>query len=101
MVFSPEVQHETRLRDFSFLPDHLDRLSQAIGILLAGVAIDRPWGIADCFCSTSGTIIGTVRDPQGAVVPKASITTAHIGTGASRSVMSDSAGGYVVPPVDR
>jgi hypothetical protein len=49
------------------------------------------------FAQTSGTITGTVHDPQGAVVPKASITTAHIGTGASRSVISDSAGGYVVP----
>jgi hypothetical protein len=47
------------------------------------------------FAQTSGTITGTVHDPQNAMASKASTTATHIGTAASRSVISDSAGGSV------
>jgi hypothetical protein len=78
-------------------PIILTACHRLLGFCLPALLLIAPGASLTVFAQTSGTITGTVRDPQGAVVPKASITTAHIGTGASRSVMSDSAGGYVVP----
>lgn len=40
----------------------------------------------------TGTITGTIHDPQGAVVPRASVTATHIATAAVRSITSDSVG---------
>ncbi len=45
---------------------------------------------------TSGTISGVVTDPQGAVVPGASITIKNLDTGLVRAVLSDDAGNYRV-----
>lgn len=47
--------------------------------------------------STTGNITGTVRDPQGNVVPKAEITVEDEKTGTSRSVTTDDDGFYNVP----
>lgn len=44
--------------------------------------------------STSGNITGTVRDPQGAAVPKAEITLEEENTGASRTVTANDDGFY-------
>jgi hypothetical protein len=44
--------------------------------------------------STTGNITGTVRDPQGAAVPKAEITAADEKTGASRTVTANDDGFY-------
>lgn len=59
-----------------------------------------PWivlGGSIAVAQTTGTITGTIHDPQGAVVPQAAIVATHTATGAVRSVVSDSAGGYVIP----
>jgi hypothetical protein len=47
--------------------------------------------------STTGNITGTVRDPQGAAVPKAEITLTEDKTGASRTVTANDDGFYNVP----
>src|SRR5690349_2843289 len=47
--------------------------------------------------STTGNITGTVRDPQGAAVPKAEITLTEDKTGASRTVRTNDDGFYNVP----
>jgi hypothetical protein len=47
--------------------------------------------------STTGSITGTVRDPQGAAVPKAEITIVEDKTGASRTVTANDDGFYNVP----
>ncbi|MGI8733727.1 MAG: carboxypeptidase-like regulatory domain-containing protein, partial [Pyrinomonadaceae bacterium] len=47
--------------------------------------------------SINGRIIGTVTDPNGAVVPKASVSVTNEGTGAQRTVEADDSGTYVVP----
>src|SRR6266487_7114729 len=47
--------------------------------------------------SISGRIVGTVTDPNGAVVPEASISATNEGTGAQRTVKADDSGTYVVP----
>jgi carboxypeptidase family protein/TonB-dependent receptor-like protein len=41
-----------------------------------------------------GTILGTVKDPSGAVVPRASITAQNAETGTSRSISTDETGVY-------
>ena len=46
---------------------------------------------------TGGTILGTVRDPSGAVVPHASISVKNVETGALRRTLTDSAGAYQIP----
>ncbi|HEX5832932.1 MAG TPA: carboxypeptidase regulatory-like domain-containing protein [Pyrinomonadaceae bacterium] len=47
--------------------------------------------------STTGNITGTVRDPQGAAVPKAEITVTEDKTGASRTVTANEDGFYNIP----
>ena len=46
---------------------------------------------------TTGTILGTVRDSTGGVVPAATVTVRNVQTGISRTVTTDSAGRYTVP----
>ena len=42
----------------------------------------------------SGTIEGVLRDPQGAVIPNATVTVTQLNTGATRIVHSDKAGNF-------
>ena len=44
--------------------------------------------------STTGNITGTVRDPQGAAVPKAEVTVTEDKTGATRTVTANEDGFY-------
>jgi len=44
----------------------------------------------------TGAVAGTVVDPQGAVVPKASIQATNTATGFSRTAISDNAGAYTI-----
>jgi hypothetical protein len=47
--------------------------------------------------STTGNITGTVRDPQGAAVPKAEVTVAEEKTGTTRTVTANDDGFYNIP----
>ena len=42
----------------------------------------------------TGRIEGTLRDPQGAVVPNAGVTLTHLGTGAAKLAKSDNTGSF-------
>ena len=53
--------------------------------------------IAAAQSASSATIVGTVVDPQGAVVPDAKVTATNTGTGTSRSVKTTSSGNYTIP----
>jgi hypothetical protein len=44
--------------------------------------------------NTTGTITGRTTDPTGAVVPSAKVTITNIGTGAERTIPTDSSGDY-------
>jgi len=46
------------------------------------------------------TIVGTVSDPSGSVVPNVTVTTTNIGTGQTRSLNSNEAGQYVAPGLE-
>jgi len=47
--------------------------------------------------AVTGTILGTVKDPSGAVVASAQVTISNNNTGLVRSLASDTAGNYLVP----
>ena len=47
--------------------------------------------------AVTGTILGTVTDSSGGMIPGATITLTHTATGLSRTVVSDAAGEYTVP----
>ncbi len=46
---------------------------------------------------TTGTIVGTVQDQQGAAVPGAPVTITNLGKGTSSSHTTDGSGSYVAP----
>jgi hypothetical protein len=46
---------------------------------------------------TNGEIRGTVNDPSGAIVPGATVTATLTGTDSTRTVTSDSDGGFTIP----
>ncbi len=48
-----------------------------------------------------GTIVGTVSDPSGAVLPGASVTVTNLGTGAKRTVTTDGQGSYSILSLTR
>ena len=57
-----------------------------------------------CFASglllaqvTTGTILGTVRDSTGAVIPGATVRLKNVETGSGRTAGTDSAGRYTTP----
>jgi hypothetical protein len=47
----------------------------------------------------TGTILGTVRDPSGAVVPGAKITVSNEGTSFTQNTTTSGSGSYVVTPL--
>jgi hypothetical protein len=59
----------------------------AVILLLPGLI----WG------QSTGTIVGTVTDPSGAVIPGAKITATRVETGISQSTVTSSAGTYTIP----
>ena len=47
-----------------------------------------------------GTIVGTVTDSSGAVVPQAKVTATRVDTGVSQSTVTGSAGTFAIPRLD-
>ncbi len=67
------------------------KLSKFFPVLLLGVS--GIWAAAQ----STATLSGVVTDPSGALVPNVHITVHSIATGLDRSIVTDSAGIYVVP----
>src|SRR5215470_9870123 len=44
-----------------------------------------------------GTILGTVSDTSGAIIPEAAVTAKNVTTGLERSTKTDSSGNYSIP----
>ena len=49
------------------------------------------------WAQATGTIVGTVADPSGAVIPGAKVTATNVATGVSQSTVTGSAGTYTIP----
>ena len=45
----------------------------------------------------TGTVIGSVSDESGAIIPGAKVSITHQGTGAARTMQTDSAGNFNFP----
>ena len=54
------------------------------------------FGVVPAFAQEA-TVVGTVTDKSGAVIPQTSITLTNVGTGESRTLTSNEAGQYVAP----
>lgn len=64
-------------------------------ISLAILAVALFVGAAPVFAQLpTGTILGTVKDPSGAVVTRATVTAQNVDTGTARSIMTDEMGAY-------
>src|SRR5215471_4194051 len=50
--------------------------------------------------STFGTIVGTIRDSSGALMPGIVITVENAGTSVRRSTMADESGAYSFPNLE-
>lgn len=50
--------------------------------------------------SNKGTIVGTVKDPNGALITGSKVTAVHTATGDSREATSDDNGIYTIPNLD-
>ncbi len=72
----------------------MDRSSRGaaffLGLLLMVCASSPAWA------QSTGTIQGTVLDPQGSVVPHAKVTVKNVATGVERTTQTDSAGNFLV-----
>src|SRR3954471_7407392 len=67
------------------------RLRSSLGFLLLLISTSL---IAQTF---RGTILGTVTDPQGAVIPGAKVTVHNVNTGLERTTQTSDDGSYSVP----
>src|SRR6516225_8676823 len=67
--------------------------SRLITAVFAGCLIGSAWSQT----TGSGTITGTLRDPNQAVVPGAMVTVHNTGTGVDRVVQSNEVGLYTAP----
>src|SRR5579863_9608584 len=67
------------------------RFRSSLGFLLLLISTSLP---AQTF---RGTILGTVTDPQGAVVPGAKVTVHNVNTGLERTTQTSADGSYSVP----
>jgi Carboxypeptidase regulatory-like domain/TonB-dependent Receptor Plug Domain len=74
------------------------RCSRFVGLLLLGcaLAVCASRGMAQV---DTGTILGTVKDPQGAVIPDARVTITNLGTASSTATTTRADGTYIVTPL--
>src|SRR2546428_6743870 len=70
----------------------------SVGIFVVVIVATIVLGTSLVFGQTStATILGTVRDPSGALVPGVSISVKHTESGLTRTVVSSERGSYNVP----
>jgi Carboxypeptidase regulatory-like domain len=68
----------------------------AIRVLLLGWLMTFLASGASAQSSATGTLTGTVSDPSGGVLPGATVTAHHLGTGVARNAVSDDAGHWTI-----
>jgi Carboxypeptidase regulatory-like domain/TonB dependent receptor len=70
------------------------------GCLIAAVSLYLFFASSAAAQTTFGSIMGTVTDPSGAVVPGAAVTVTNAGTGAIRRVTTNPSGVFNVPDLE-
>jgi hypothetical protein len=71
-----------------------------LGLALAGLAVICCLAPPEAGAqAVTGTILGTVKDTTGAVVPGATVTVTNTGTGFSRALVTDRHGEYNAPSI--
>jgi carboxypeptidase family protein len=66
----------------------------AIGVLLISMLV---FGAPLSAQLNLATVLGTIKDTSGAVVPNAAVVVKNLGTGLERSVTTDAGGDYTIP----
>src|SRR5437016_3235210 len=76
----------------------VQRARLLVAVLAAAVSllVNAPRSVAQ---TVAGRIVGTIRDSQGAVIPNASVSAKNLETGAERTTMSDTSGGFNISNV--
>ena len=62
-------------------------------LLIASFLLFAPW----CWAGVGGSISGTVKDPSGAVIPRAQVTVINLDNGVRQTTKSDDKGFYTFP----
>jgi len=76
------------------------RSHQAIFVTLFSLALFAGVSVPPAFAQTeSGTLVGSVRDASGGVVPGARVTVTNTETNVSRHVATNAVGEYIVTPL--
>ena len=65
--------------------------------LLLAVVVVLGLNVTPTLAQGFGTIVGTVSDASGSVIPAAKVTVIDVGTQTSRSVVANDQGYFVVP----
>lgn len=78
-------------------PIRLRTVRMATIVAICSLGVYAPQAAAQS--STSGTVIGTVADPTGAVVPKADVQLLNTGTNSVQNQITNDSGGFVFPNV--
>src|SRR5262245_18576990 len=71
-------------------------LKNLIPSISALVLLSSSWISAQ---TTTGSIVGKITDPTGAVVPGAVVTVSNVDTGISTKINTDSSGNYAITPL--
>jgi hypothetical protein len=77
-----------------------ERLTRSLSAIVSGAVLAvslLSFSSPSALAQSTGAISGTVTDPQGLVIPNASITVTNQATGEERTTSTDSAGLYSVP----
>ncbi len=67
---------------------------RAASVICVFMLLAQGWAWAQ---AVNGTVVGTVTDPSGAVIPAATVTITDVGTNTSRSITTDANGYYTFP----
>ncbi|HEY7543524.1 MAG TPA: TonB-dependent receptor, partial [Blastocatellia bacterium] len=70
------------------------KTASAIFLIFTLIVATSPLAAAQTF---RGTILGTITDPQGAVIGDAKVIARNVATGLERTTITDSEGNYTIP----
>src|SRR6185503_9032501 len=86
-------------RQFSALSDFVSpRVKRRRGFVIGLICAIAMGSLQQVGAQTfRGTILGTITDPQNAVVAGATVTAKNVGTGIQRMTVTDDVGNFTIP----